>query len=275
MCRVESLAFPLWMLLLAAAPGCAGSYYESWTSRNPAWVSTLPEAGTGLHETLAGLQEPSRFDHRLSVGGLEVLRVGDGGVRALSPEEVAARLDRAPGHEDLAIVLDLRCRSKIDTVVYTGQRGSWLLLEGGRLSAWDLHLFGARCVFWNDFRPALPGAAALEERVRAFQRDHLPPPPANPGEYYEKGLAYLRVGRLPAAEEMLARGDRGFSQRDGRGVRFDRPSHTVEPSTANDDARSRARLEEAIDSRKGGGALEGGGAHEGGGAQKGGGAGSW
>ena len=233
-----------------------GNYHSSWAEANPDWVVTFPDEGTGLHETLAGLQAPTPFDHRLVISKLAVLRIEEDGVEELSPEEVKARLGEPSrsaqlGNEDLAIVVNVDCRSKTDMDMYAGQRVSWLLLEAGGLSAWDLHLFGSRCVFWNEFRPAKRDGAGLEDRLRAYRRKRFPAPVGNPGEYYDKGLVYVRQGRLPAAEEMLALGDQSFTGRSADGVRFSRPSDKVQLRTNDDDAHSRARLEDAIDQSKG------------------------
>ncbi len=245
------LALLLSLLVPLIGSGCASNYHDSWTAEHPYWTSAMPDIGSGLHENLASLQAPTQFEHRLLISKLAVLVVTPEGVRQLSAEEVAARLGDDPGDEDLAIVVHVSCRSKIDVQLYVGEAVDWLLLEDGRLSAWDLVHFGSRCIYYNEFKPATGEGVALEDELRRFRNARFVQVPGNPMDSYEKGILYARAGRLAAAQEMLAKGDGTFASRGAGNVRFERPSDKRRLADASDDAALREELVRSIDALEG------------------------
>jgi hypothetical protein len=253
-----STRFVIVFLLVVSVSGlgCTGSYYNRYMADYPGWFSTFPDEGAGLYETLAGLQAPQRYDYQLSVTQLAVLKVAADGVTELSPEQIDRALLLPPGDDHFAIVATVSCRSEIDTNMYWGQKVEWMLFEGGRLSAWDIHLFASRCVVGNDFRPARGVAIPLEEQIVSFRQASFPRSMGHAIEYYGKGLAYLKEGRVTAAEQMLAKGDETFDPTNSSGARFARPSDKVTTSTTNDIARRRASLARGIDAMR---AVEGSG----------------
>jgi hypothetical protein len=131
--------------------------------------------------------------------------------------------------------------------MYWGQKVDWMLLEEGRLSAWDVHVFGSRCVVANEFRPASGRGIGLEEQIVSFRDESFPRSMGHAIEYYGKGLAYLKQGRLEPARQMLAKGDETFDPTNSTGTRFARPSDEVATSTRDDAARRRDQLVRGID----------------------------
>ena len=238
----------LFVLLVVIGGGCAGggSYYKTYQTKDPNWVSTFPNEDAGLHETLAGLYAPNAFDYRLLVGKLSVLRVAEDGAVELSKEQIEAALAEPPGSDSYGVVAVLNCRSQIDTRMWQGEKVSWLLLEQGRLSAWDVHEFTHRCVVGNRFRPASAHRAALEEQVTAFRDRRFPRSMGHPSEYYMKGVQYLLAGRLEAAERMLALGDETFDASSGRGIVFEKPSEKLGTVGDSEIAFARGELVHAI-----------------------------
>jgi hypothetical protein len=228
------------------ATACASSYYASYSKLRPDWTSAFPDPGAGLYETLAGLQGPHQFDYRLSISKLAVLQVSGDAATELSQDEIQRALAAPPGDLSFGVVAIIDCRSEIDVRMYAGQMVEWMLLENGRLSAWDVHPFASRCVYFNDFHPATRETAALERQIRNFRDTKFPRSTVNPIEYYRKGLAYSLNGQPGAAEEMLAKGDGGFDRSDPSGVRFERPSDRLQLVTPDDTAYTREQLVRAI-----------------------------
>lgn len=238
--------------------GCTGgSYYKSYLAENPGTYVTLPDEQSDLHQTLAGLYAPAGFDYRLMISKLSVLRVTADSSVELSSEEITQALGEPPSKgTHYGIVATVRCTSKIDVHMYTGEKVEWLLLEDGRLSAWNLSTFVSRCVVANEFRPASANSAALEDQVRGYRDRKFPRSTTHTSVHYRQGLAYLKVDRLEAAEAMLALGDRGFDVSGARGTRFERPSDAVETVNESDIARARKELASGIEWRR---ARDGGG----------------
>lgn len=236
-----------WLVLVGAlAVGCASNYNASYRAKNPNWFSTFPDEGAGLHETLAGLYDRGNFEYRLSVSKLLVVRISDSRAVELTQEEITAALDRPPGGETYGIVATVDCRSEIDMRMYGGQKTAWLLLEEGELSAWDVFLFSFRCTVGNEFRPVPLERAAAEDALRAFRDANFPPSIGHPGQKYAKGVTYIELGRLEAAEAMLAEGDRTFDANSDVNTQFKRPSESVKTAGDAETAFKRQQLVESI-----------------------------
>ncbi len=187
--------------------GCASSYHASWKAQNPGWIDTFPEAGSGLHETLAGITAPRRFDDKLLVTKLDVLQLEDRGARILSEAEIERAIAEPAGGTDYAVVATILCDSEVDLRTYRTEKVGWALLADGALTAWDVPEYGGRCVVTNNFRPASREQAGLEQQVIAHREASFPKSMEHVREFYAQGLAYLKVGRVNDAEAALARGD--------------------------------------------------------------------
>lgn len=235
------------VLAVGALAGCAGSnYYATYEAKDPSWVSSFPNEGAGLHETLAGLYAPDAFDYRRLVSKVSVLRVTDDRAVELSAEQIQAALDEPPGSTHYGVVAVIGCRSQIDTRMWHGEKVSWMLLENGRLSAWDVHVFSHRCVVGNLFVPASTQRGALEAQVTGFRDQNFPRSMGHPSEYYRKGVQYSLAGRIESAEAMLALGDKTFDVSADSGVRFERPSEQVRVAGDREIATARSQLVYAI-----------------------------
>jgi hypothetical protein len=123
------------------------------------------------------------------------------------------------------VVATLGCRTEVDLEIYSGEKVGWMLLPAGKLASWDLPEYADRCVVFNAFQPGDASLAGLEKQVAAYRDANFPRSMQHVGEYYQKGLAYVAVGRIEDAEAMLAAGDRGFDvgARGEQNVRFDTP----------------------------------------------------
>lgn len=185
---------------------CANTHHATWTAQNPDWIDTFPDKGSSLHETLAGMTAPRRFDDKLLVSKLEVLRLEDGGARILTDVEVEAAIAE-DSIDDFGIVANIGCISELDTKVYRGEKVGWTLLLGGKLVAWDVPEFSHRCAVNNNFLPAGLEHAEHERLVTAHRDGHFPRSVEHVAEWYGKGVAYLGVGRVDDAEKALSRGD--------------------------------------------------------------------
>lgn len=190
----------------ALACACAGSHYDSWVEANPGWIDTFPDSGTSLHETLAGLEAPGEGGPVLEVQRVDVLRVSPSEAVRLSGAEVdAAIASGEAGH--FGIVATLRCTSTFDGEDHEGERVGWLLLVDGRLRAYELPEFSFSCAAVNSFVPALQGHESLERQISGYRNAHFPRSDEYIAGWYEKGLAYVRVGRIEDAKWALDSGD--------------------------------------------------------------------
>src|SRR5262249_55440421 len=102
------------------------------------------------------------------------------------------------------------------------------------------HRFTTGCTFSDDFAPAKVELAFVEQELLQRAGVCRPACATDAGEYYTKGQAFARAGRLDAAREMLALGDR----RGAAGVDVhQRFSDSRGPQHGNESALSRAREE--------------------------------
>jgi hypothetical protein len=229
-------------LVMLLALGCAANYHDAYKAKNPDGYGEAPTNGASLHEALAGLYAPPTADYRRFVSKLDVLRIAEGGPTKLAPAEIDAAID-AGAADTFAVVATLGCRSEVDLEIYSGEKVGWMLLPEGKLASWDLPEYTDRCVVSNAFQPGDASLADLEKQVAAYRDANFPRSMAHVGEYYQKGLAYVAVGRIADAEAMLAAGDRGFDvgTRGEQIVRFDTP-RGVQLADSADVAALRRRL---------------------------------
>jgi hypothetical protein len=233
--------------LLLSSLACAANHYDTYKAKNPDWYGEFPTAGASLHETLAGIYAPPRGDWQRRISKLSVVRLEEGGPVELTPADLDAVLaeDRTGTYAAIAI---LGCQSEYAVQSYGGEKVAWFLFVGNRLEAYDSYDFAERCVVFNEFKPAERDRAAAEAAVLAWRDARFPRSMAHVKEFYDKGFAYLRVGRVEEARAMLEQGDRGFDVA-GRGehhVEFEGPSRSVRHARTPDAERSRALLVEGL-----------------------------
>jgi hypothetical protein len=194
-------------LLAALALGCAANPYDDYKAEHPDWSGEGPSQGASLAETIAVLYAPPIRDNQRTVAKLDVLRFENGKARLLSKAEVdAARASDAPG--DYGMVATLSCRGRSDTQMFIGQKVSWYLFPGNRLSAFDHFDFVEACTVFNEFHPARGDEQALERQLIAHRDANFPRSMEHAAEFYRKGVAYLAADRTEDARAMLAAGDR-------------------------------------------------------------------
>ncbi len=133
------------------------------------------------------------------------------------PIDAAERGRYAPEAGADTVVVALRsCRDWQDRERWSDERASWFLLHGSRLVAFDHWGFGPRCALSNAFRPSPDGAptrATERDLLRWLEQRH--PPGRVPVEIrFERGAAFLAVGRLGEAKAMLKFGDDAIQARE-------------------------------------------------------------
>jgi hypothetical protein len=244
-----SIRFWLPVALLAASLACAGNHHDRYRRQHPDWDGRFPRTGAALDETLAGLQAPSGSDARRSLSKLVVLRVGEAGASELAGEALEAVLAAPPGGVTFGVVATVDCRYSVELESLYGQKVAWMLLEGGRLTAWDVPTFEHRCTVGSDFRPATQESAVLESRVIEVRDRSFPRSMGHPLESYAKGLAYLGEGRVDAAQRMLDAGDATFDVSRAGSTASGRPSGRAATSGNAETAAMRVRLVDAIAAR--------------------------
>ena len=231
-------------LLLGLALGCAANPYDSYKAKNPEWYGEFPTEGASLHETLAGIYSPPRGDWNRLIHKLAVLELGEGGARELSKSELDAVLgeDRAG---DYAVVAALGCQSEYALQgSVRGEKVAWFLFDDNRLMAYDSVDFAERCTVMAEFKPASKELAERERAVVAWRDASFPKSMEHVIDFYQKGFAYLRVGRVADARAMLERGDAGFdiAARGEHHVEFEGPSRSVRIADKADTAKARDLL---------------------------------
>ncbi len=238
------------LVLALFASGCASTYYHTYQEANPGWFPTVPSPGASLHEVLAFLYAPPQADYSRLISKLDVIRLGEGGEQKLDEPQIQAALAGSTG--DLVVIANQACRSEVDLKRYAGEKVGWFLLRDGKLLSYDTFEFGHRCVVANDFRPADASAAATEARIAAYAERHFPTSMAHVGEFYRKGLAYLRVERIADAERMLAAGDgaHDVGSRGERRIHFEGPSRSSQVTDAAGVERFRMQLVKALERRR-------------------------
>lgn len=190
---------------LAMTLGCAGAgHYSAYRKAHPEWNAKTPSLGADLEATVAGLYAPPKGQYQVLVTKLEVFRTDADPWLPVAVERIGGS-----AREDYVVIANLTCVSVVELETYTDDKVVWYYLPENYLVAYDHHRFGEQCVFWNEFAPAELRHAEIEARIleRVQSRYHRT---ISTRFLYLRGLSYLEVGRLDAAERLLADGEAQF-----------------------------------------------------------------
>ena len=205
--RVRLLAAALGCSLLL---GCGSTYYSQYRAQHPEWIPAFPEADDTLETTLASLHAPPKRNNILTVRRLEILRTDVEPWQAVDFARVRSGDFRSADDQDYLVIANLTCRGRVELETYVGEKVAYYLLPSNRLAAYDHYEFIEGCVVSNEFRPAEDTTVALERAAQEHVRQGYPASMVHVTELYRRGLAYLSVGRVEDAREMLRRGMEGF-----------------------------------------------------------------
>lgn len=237
-------------IILPLGLGCATQPWAATDEVEGALNRGFPSLGTPHWDVIAGLHDRGGIDITLTVVKLTVLRTDVTPWQEIPLAEAWANPPTKPS--TLAVVALRRCASRMDIETYSGEMVDWFMFRDGLLEGFDYYRSGARCVVFDDFQPASIEADTRERELRGWIRREHAQHDRHRRQVYARGLAYLEVGRVDAAEEMLTEGDATFDASDrGNITRFDgrRPGNLVTESD-RDIATTRERLVAEIKSAR-------------------------
>jgi hypothetical protein len=196
---------------LLAGTGCAGA---SGPRGAAVEGGAAPRLGMPASETLEILHAtPADGGYRIEVTGEFVSRIEDGVWHEVPP---AAAAGSGAENAHLAMVARRECSDwelgGENGLVnhHTQSRASWFLLREGGLVAWDHWTFGPACEPANSLRPAVAPDRDTERTLLRFVDQRYPDPLPSIEIRFQRGHAYLAVGRLKDAQRMLRSGDRAI-----------------------------------------------------------------
>ncbi len=189
---------------LLGAPACQRSYYEAYRARHPDWVAELPRPDSALEEVLASLYAPSGVEGiRVEVEQLAIHRADVQPWREIPFERIRSGRFAPDPAATYAVTVVRGCRATEGLREVHAQRVSYYLLPRNRLQSFDHYEFRPGCDQRNHFRAARGEAIALERELEArIAREHGRPQLAL-DQLYQRGLAYVEVGRVADARTVL------------------------------------------------------------------------
>jgi hypothetical protein len=214
---------PLRLCLVAlAALACAGP------PPLPEGVPATPALGDSLALLVTKLQHAEGAPAEVELRELRVLSVDAEPWRTLP-------LDEAEGlRGEVGVIAGRRCRFRERILESEAtERGSWYLLRGGALVAFDHRGFAARCASRGDYEPVGAERVALERSLLRYLSQRWPKSEIAPEERLARGLRLLERGRPEDAAHELHALDRRIDELSRRQTEYETP-----------DEAERARLRE-------------------------------
>jgi hypothetical protein len=202
--------FALAVTLLGFISGCVTSYYAQYQKQHPDWIPAFPDTEANLEETVASIHAPSVTGNRLTVRRLEILRVDTNPWQEIEFSELRSGNFVSSESDSYAVIADFVCAGRVELQSYLGEKIGYYLLPNNRLHAYDHYQFIEACTVYNDFRPATGDVIPLERSVVSWMEGRYPKSMLHVTEVFQKGMAYVRVGRIDDAKRMLALGLQGF-----------------------------------------------------------------
>jgi hypothetical protein len=189
---------------LLGALACQGSYYEAYRARHPGWVAELPRPGSALEEVLASLYAPVAVEGiRVEVEHLAIHRADVEPWREIWFERIRSGRFESDAAATYAVTAVRGCRATEGLREVRAQRVAYYLLPGNRLQSFDHYEFRPGCGQRNHFRAARGESVALERELEVrIVREHGRPELAL-DQLYQRGLAYVEVGRVADARAAL------------------------------------------------------------------------
>jgi hypothetical protein len=197
------LAITLALVLATVSPSSPSAAADSDFGE-----SGIAVLGDSLGSVLEGIRGKRHGEFMQQVLKVKVLRTD------VTPLEVySEKAFKKTGSESgatYAVVTHVACRSEVELKRYEGRKSNWYMFEDEILVAFDNHIFGWRCVVFDQFFPATIARAETERRLTAWMEKNFPRSNIHVHQLYTRGIAYARFGRVAEAEAMLSAGDEGL-----------------------------------------------------------------
>jgi hypothetical protein len=183
---------------------CQSDYYEAYRAQHPDWVAELPRPGAALEEVLASLHAPSEVEGvRVEVERLTLHRADVQPWRDISFERIRSGRYTSDAAATYAVTAVLGCGATEGLREVRARRVAYYLLPRNRLQSFDHYEFRPGCGQRNHFRAARGESVALERELETrIAREHGRQRLAL-DQLYQRGLAYVEVGRTEDARAML------------------------------------------------------------------------
>jgi hypothetical protein len=206
--------------VLLGALACQSDYYEAYHAQHPGWAAELPRPGTALEELLAALYAPSAVEGiRVEVERLVIHRADVQPWREISFERIRSGRYTSDAAATYAVTAVLGCGATEGLREVRAQRVAYYLLPRNRLRSFDHYEFRPGCDQRNHFRAARGEGVAIERELEArIAREHGRPRLAL-DQLYQRGLAYVEVGRTEDARAMLVAAEPAYRAQRARARR--------------------------------------------------------
>lgn len=206
--------------ILLGAPACQESYSEAYGARHPGWEAGLPRPGAGLEEVLASLYAPSAVEGiRVEVEQLAIQRADVQPWREISFERIRSGRYASDAAATYAVTAVRVCRATEGLRELRARRVAFYLLPRNRLQSFDHYEFRSGCDQRNHFRAARGEGVALERELEARVAREHGSPRRTLDQLYQRGLAYVEVGRVEDARAMLVAAEPAYRAQRARARR--------------------------------------------------------
>jgi hypothetical protein len=195
----------------------------------PAGASATPAVGDSLALLLAKLAHAEGAPASVELRELRVIDVAREPWRPLDP--AAAQAQRGA----VGVIAGRRCTWREGLSRHVLERGSWYLLHGGALDAFDHEGFGAACASRPAYEPSPQGGVAIERSLTRYLSQRWPVVEVPGEQRLARGLRLLERGRSEDARAELHALDRRIAELDRRQSEYETPDA---------EARERLRAEE-------------------------------
>lgn len=197
-------------LLLALA--CAGA-----PPPLPAGTSAAPAVGDPLALLLAKLRYAEGAPASIELRELRVIDVAREPWQPLDPSAAEA------GRGEVGVIAGRRCTWRDGLFRHEVERGSWYLLRGGALDAFDHEGFGAECSSRPAFEPNPPERVPLERSLTRYLSQRWPVVEVPGDQRLARGLRLLERGRSDDARAELNALDRRIAELGRRQTEYETP----------------------------------------------------
>jgi len=202
-----TLAITLSLVLATVSPSTPSAAADSDFGE-----SGIAVLGDSLSSILEGIRGKRQGEYMLQILKVKVLRTD------VTPFEVySEKAFKKTGPESgatYAVVTHVACRSEVELKRYESRKSNWYMFEDENLAAFDNHIFGWRCVVFDQFFPATIARAKTERRLSEWMEKNFPRSNIHVHQLYTRGITYARFGRVADAEAMLSAGDEGLDVAD-------------------------------------------------------------
>ena len=211
----------LWLVpCLPLALACAGA-----PPPLPAGASAAPALGDPLALLVTKLHHAEGASTDVELRELRAMAVDREPWQPLEPAHAASY----PG--EVGLIAGRRCTVRDGLSRHRTDRGSWFLLDGGALTAFDHQGFGPACESRPAFEPAAADQVALEKTLMRYLSQRWPVIEIPGEQRLARGLRLLERGRSDDAAYELYALDRRIDELERRQTEYETP-----------DARERERL---------------------------------